>query len=145
MTSQTTSEPVAPVNGPEPSDLTTGELVRRLSTQLSELVRGELLLARAELAAKGKKVGVGAGLAGASGVLALYAGGALVAAVIAAIALALPVWAAAAITGGALLLVAGVLGWMGKSQIQQATPMVPEQATDGVRRDVEAVKGGLHR
>ena len=50
-----------------PADATTGELVTRLSTQISELVRGELALAKAELAQKGKRAGIGAGLAGTAG------------------------------------------------------------------------------
>jgi len=40
---------------------------------VSALVRGELELAKAELAEKGKRAGVGAGLAGAAGLLAGYA------------------------------------------------------------------------
>ena len=51
----------------------TGELVVRVSEQVSALVRGELELAGAELAEKGKRAGVGAGLAGAAGLLAGYA------------------------------------------------------------------------
>lgn len=127
------------------TDVSTGELVKRLSTQISELVRGELALARAELTEKGKRAGLGVGLAGGAGVIAAYAGAALVAAVIAALALVLPVWAAALITGGVLLAIAGLLALIGKKQIDKATPMVPEQATEGVRRDVETVKGGLQR
>ncbi|MGQ0574567.1 MAG: phage holin family protein [Pseudonocardia sp.] len=147
MTSQTTTQNAAsrPAPGTVPADATTGELVQRLSTQLSDLVRGELTLARAELSEKGRQAGVGVGLAGASAVLATYAGGALVAAVVAAIAVALPVWAAALITGGALHAAAGLLGLVARSRINRATPMVPEQAAAGVRRDVAAVKGGLHR
>jgi uncharacterized membrane protein YqjE len=147
MTSQTTQPHTTPPGaGQAPAtDVSTGELVQRLSTQLSDLVRGELALARAELTEKGKRAGTGVGLAGAGGVLATYGGAALVAAVVAALALVLPVWAAALITGAVLLAVAGLLALMGKKQIDKATPMVPEQATAGVRRDVETVKGGLQR
>jgi uncharacterized membrane protein YqjE len=156
MTSQTHHPRMTPQTGESTSssatapatdvtDASTGELVTRLSTQLSELVRGELALARAELTEKGKKAGVGFGLAGAAGLLATYGGAALVAAVVAALALVLPVWAAALITGGVLLAVAGLLALMSKKQIDKATPMIPEQATEGVRRDVETVKGGLQR
>ncbi len=89
MTSQTTQGGAAPPASPEgdPAAATTGELVTRLSTQLSELIRGEMALARAELTEKGKRVGAGAGLAGAAGVVALYGVGALVAAGVAALAL----------------------------------------------------------
>jgi len=142
---QSTRESGVPPPGADPADASTGELVRKLSTQLTDLVRGELALARAELTAKGKKFGVGAGLAGVAGVLALYAGGVLIAAAVAAIALLLPVWAAALIVGVALLVVAGILALAGRSQIQHASPLAPEQAADGVKRDIDAVRGGLHR
>jgi uncharacterized membrane protein YqjE len=127
------------------STASTGELVKRLSTQLSELVRGELELARVELTAKGKRAGAGAGLAGAGGVVALYGVGALIAAAIAALALVLPVWLSALAVGVALLLVAGVLALAGRSQLRRATPPMPEQAVEGVQRDVETVKGAVRR
>lgn len=145
MTSHITHAQGGQPESTPPTEASTSELVRRLSLQMTDIVRGELALARAELTAKGRKAGMGAGLAGASGVVAAYAGGALIAAVVAAIALVLPVWAAALITAGVLLLIAGGLGLAGRSQIKKATPMVPEQAGEGVRRDVEAMKGGLRR
>jgi MFS family permease len=149
MTSQTTGGAAdvhrADATTAAPADASTGELVRRLSTQLSELIRGELALARAELNTKGKRLGAGAGLAGAGGVLALYGGGALVAAAIAGLALTMSAWLAALIVGVVLLVVAGVLALVGRKQIQHAQPPVPEQAVEGLKRDVEAVKGGLQR
>jgi uncharacterized membrane protein YqjE len=129
----------------DPHDATTGELVTRLSTQISGLVRAELQLAKAELAEKGKRAGVGAGLAGAAGVLALYGLGAIVAAVIAALALFLPVWAAALIVAILIFIVAGVLGLLGKNQIQRATPPVPENAVESVKRDVATVQERIKR
>lgn len=128
-----------------PANATTGELVTRLSAQISELVRGELALAKAELAAKGKRAGIGAGLAGTAGVLALYGLGALIATVIAALALVLPVWAAALIVAVVIFIVAGVLGLLGKNQIQRATPAVPENTVDSVKRDVAAVSERIKR
>jgi uncharacterized membrane protein YqjE len=131
-----------------PSDAhaaTTGELVTRLSTQLSDLVRAELQLAKSELAEKGKRAGVGAGLAGAAGVLALYGLGAIIAAVIAALSLFLPVWAAALIVAILIFIVAGVLGLLGKNQIQRATPPVPENTVESVKRDVATVQERIKR
>jgi hypothetical protein len=156
MTPQTTDVPsqraasasVAPPVGGTHDDLSTastGELVQRLSTQLSELIRRELDLARAELAAKGKRAGTGAGLAGAGGVVALYGVGALIASAIAALAAIVPVWLSALIVGVVLLLIAGVLALAGRGQLRQATPPVPEQAVQGVQDDVAAVKGAVHR
>jgi hypothetical protein len=123
----------------------TGELVKRLSIQLSELIRGEMELARAELTAKGKRAGAGAGLAGAGGVVALYGVGALIAAAIAALALALPVWLSALIVGVVLLIVAGLLALAGRSQLRRATPAVPEETVENVQRDVATVKGAVQQ
>ncbi len=129
----------------EPAELTTGELMTRLTAQVTDLVRGELELAKTELAAKGKRAGVGAGLAGAGGVVALFGVGALVAAAIAALALVLPVWAAALIVGAVLLIVAGVLALVGRNSLRRAVPPMPERAVEGVQRDVAAVKEAVRR
>ena len=111
----------------------------------SDLVRAELQLAKSELAEKAKRAGLGAGLAGAAGVLALYGLGAMIAAVIAALSLFLPVWAAALIVAILIFLVAGVLGRLGKNQIQRATPPVPENTVESVKRDVATVSERIKR
>jgi membrane protein len=135
--------------GPLPSrtdvgSQSTSELVNRLSTQVSGLVRGELALARSELQSKGKRLGAGAGLAGGAGVLAVGGLLAFLAAAIGALALVLPVWASALVVGAVLLIIAGVLGLLGRKQIQQATPPLPEQAMHGVQDDIAAIKEGIH-
>lgn len=130
---------------PDLSSASTGELVTRLSSQVSELVRGELALARTELAQKGKQAGIGAGLVGAGGVLALYGGGALVAAAVAGLATVLDVWLAALVVGAVLLLVAGILALTGRNRVVKATPPVPEQAVAELGRDVETVKEAVRR
>jgi Putative Actinobacterial Holin-X, holin superfamily III len=161
MTSHTTGVPAqrtapppgAPIPGtPEPAatsadlaDVPTGELVRRLSAQLSELFRRELELARTELTAKGKRAGAGAGLAGAGGVVALFGVGALIAAAVAGLATVMPVWLSALIVGVVLLIVAGVLALVGRSRLRKAAPPVPEQAVRGVQSDVSAVRNAVHR
>jgi uncharacterized membrane protein YqjE len=143
-----TPPPTAPAGAIRADDThaaTTGELVTRLSTQISELVRGELALAKAELAEKGKRAGLGAGLAGTAGVLALYGLGALIATVIAALALVMPVWLAALIVAIVIFIVAGVLGLLGRSQIKRATPPMPENAVESVKRDVAALSERIRR
>lgn len=147
MTAHTPSQatPTGTSLSSDPANATTGELITRLSSQVSELVRGEIALAKAELAQKGKRAGIGAGLAGAAGVLALYGVGALITTVIAALALVLPVWAAALIVAVVIFIVAGVLGLLGKSQIQRATPPVPEITVESVKRDVATVTERIKR
>ncbi|SDD55683.1 phage holin family protein [Nocardioides lianchengensis] len=121
-----------------------GAVVHRLSEQVPELVRSEVRLAQAELTQKGKAAGLGLAGFGAAGLLALYGLGAFLAAGIAALALVLPVWAAALIVGGAVFLVAGALALFGKKEIAQATPATPERAVAGVKEDVATLKGA-HR
>jgi uncharacterized membrane protein YqjE len=116
------------------------ELTRRLSDETTRLVRAEVELAKAELAAKGKQVGVGAGMFGGAGLLGLYALGALTAAVILALTTAVAGWLAALIVAVVYAAVAGVLALRGKSQVQSATPPVPERAVESVKEDVEWTK-----
>jgi putative superfamily III holin-X len=135
------TDPGGPRRVEELAGMPTGELVKQLSEQAARLVREELRLAQLEMTEKGKRAGLGAGLFGGAGLVALYGAGALVAAAVAALALALPVWAAAVIVGVALLAVAGVLALVGKKQVSQAVPLTPERTVDSVRTDVEDLKG----
>lgn len=124
-----------------PSDgASTAELLRQLSDQTSRLVRDEVALAKAELTEKGKRAGIGAGMFGSAGVLALYGVGVLIAAAVAALALAVDTWLAALIVAVVLFAVAGVLALVGKGQVKQAVPPVPERAIDSVKTDVDTVK-----
>lgn len=116
------------------------ELVQQLSEQTSRLAHQEVELAKAELAAKGKRAGIGAGMFGGAGVLGFYALGALVATVILALATAVTAWVAALIVAAALAAIAGVLALRGRKEVREATPPVPEQATESVKEDIEVVK-----
>jgi membrane protein len=116
------------------------ELVRDLSTQVSTLVRQELELAKVELAAKGKQAGIGAGMFGGAGLLALYGVGAVVAAAILALSTAIAGWLAAIIVAVVLFAVAGVLALLGKQRAQRAAPPVPEQTLETIEEDVRFTK-----
>ncbi len=116
------------------------ELVKQLSDQTSRLARQEVELAKAELTAKGKRAGIGAGMFGGAGIFGFYAVGALVAAAILGLATAVSAWLAALIVAAVLAAIAGVLALQGKTKVQQATPPVPEQATESVKEDVQWAK-----
>jgi len=122
------------------TDASMGELVSRLSTEMSSLVRGELELARLELTEKAKHTGKGAGAFGAAGLVALYGVGVLIAAAILALALVMDAWLAAVLVGVVLLIIAGGIALFGKKQVSEGTPMKPERATESLKRDVETVK-----
>ncbi|WP_245769572.1 phage holin family protein [Streptomyces indicus] len=117
-----------------------GELVSRASEQLSTLVRQEMQLAKAELTEKGKQAGFGGGLFGAAGAVAYVGFMVLAAAAVAALSLALPVWAGALIVSGVLFLTAGVLAAAGRQRFTKAAPPMPERAIDSVRADVAEIK-----
>ena len=87
-------------------DGSTAELVRQAAEQISRLVRDELALARAEMTEKGKKTGVGAGLLGGGGLVALYGVAALLTAIVLGLAEAMPAWLAALIVAVLLFAVA---------------------------------------
>jgi hypothetical protein len=128
---------------PSPSDASLGELVAKMSEQTARLVRDEVRLAQAEIAQKGKKMGVGAGLFGLAGVVALLGVGTLVAAAILGLALVVAGWAAALIVAGALLAVAGMAALAGKKDIRAAAPPAPTEAARSARADIAAVKEGV--
>jgi MFS family permease len=122
------------------SDASLGELVKQLSEQSSRLARQEVELAKAELAAKGKRAGIGAGMFGGAGAFGFYGLGALIAAAVLALATAVAAWLAALIVAVVLAVIAGILALIGKHEIREATPPVPEQATESVKEDVEFAK-----
>jgi uncharacterized membrane protein YqjE len=121
---------------------TTGELVNRLTQQTTELVRSEIALAKTEMTEKAKHAGVGVGLFGGAGIIALYGVGALIAAIILVLSLVMDAWIAALIVAVVLFAIAGVAALLGKKQVSQATPAAPEKTIDNVKRDVETVKEG---
>ncbi len=127
------------------ADQSTAELVQRASEQVSRLVKDEIALAKAELTEKGKHAGIGAGLFGVGGVLALYGIGALIATLIIVFDLFLPLWLAALIIATSLFLIAGILALIGKKQVTKAVPPEPKAAIESVKADVDEVKQAVNR
>ena len=121
-------------------DASVADLARQLSEQTTRLVRQEVELAKAELSIKGKQAGMGAGLFGAAGVLGLFALGALTAAVIAALSLAMDTWIAALIVAVVYAAAAGVAAMTGKRKVKQAAPPIPEDSVESVKEDVQWTK-----
>ncbi len=122
------------------SEASLGELVKQLSEQSSRLARQEVELAKAELAVKGKRAGIGAGMFGGAGAFGFYGFGALTAAAILALATAVDGWLAALIVAVVYGAIAGILALQGKHKVQQATPPIPEEAAESVKEDVQWAK-----
>jgi MFS family permease len=121
-------------------DRPVGELMRQLSDQTTTLVRQEIELAKAEMTAKGKQLGMGAGAFGAAGLMGLYAGGAITTCLILALSTAIAGWLAALIVGVVYAAIAGVLALVGKKKTQAGGPPVPERAISSTKEDVEWAK-----
>ena len=125
------------------TDQSTSELVQKASEQISRLVKDEIALAKAELTEKGKHAGIGVGLFGGGGVLALYGVGALFATLIIVLDIWLPLWAAALIITVVLFASAGILALLGKKQVTQAVPPEPSAAIASAKADVDEVKQAI--
>jgi uncharacterized membrane protein YqjE len=136
---------MAQIDGPDPRlrEQSMGELFKQLSDDLSTLVRQELRLAQAEMTEKGKKAGLGAGMFGGAGVVALVALGTFSTFVIAALSNAMDVWLAALIVTVIYGAVAAALALSGKQRVAQATPAVPEQTLDTLKEDAQWAKTRL--
>jgi uncharacterized membrane protein YqjE len=127
------------------NEASTKELVQELAQQTSTLVRKELALAQLELKEKGKRAGIGGGLFGAAGLLALFGLGTLIAFAVLLLATAVDAWLAALIVAAVLFAAAGLAALFAKRQVAQATPPAPEQAIESVKEDVREVREHARR
>src|SRR4051794_16744058 len=121
-------------------DQPVGNLVKQLSEQTSLLVRKEVELAKAELAEKGKKAGVGAGMFGGAGLFGFFAFAGLTATFILALSKVVAPWLAALIVTVVYGAIAGVLALQGKNKVKEAGPPVPEAAVDSTKEDVAWIR-----
>jgi hypothetical protein len=117
-----------------------GDLLKHLSEQTATLVRQELELAKAEMQQKGKRAGVGIGLIGGGGVLALAAVGALTATLILLLGEWMDAWIAALIVTVVYAAGAALLALRGKEKVSEATPPIPEETIDTVKEDAQWAK-----
>jgi uncharacterized membrane protein YqjE len=115
-------------------------LLRELIDEIATLVRQEFALAQVELTEKGRRAAPAAGMLGASVLLGLGAFGALTACIIAALAVAMHVWAAALVVAIAYGIVAFALVQTAKKKLRSVTPLVPEQTAQTVKEDIEWAK-----
>jgi uncharacterized membrane protein YqjE len=118
----------------------TGELVKHLGEQVSELVRKELELAKVELGEKAKEAGAGAGMLGGAGVVALLALGSLTACLILLLSEAMDAWVAALIVTVVYAAIAAAVALVGKERVKQGVPPTPEQTVETVKEDVQWAK-----
>lgn len=128
------------MTGRDVTRLSLPELAAHLAEQVTRLARAELALARAELYARGRQAVMGGGLFGAAAVMGLTGWLALVAAAVAGIAEALPVWASALIVGAALVALGGALALAGRSRLKRGMPPLA-MTTASVRTELRELTG----
>jgi hypothetical protein len=126
---------------PAPRKRSLIELVTSVPTLVRELVQREIDLLKAEMLAKVKALGIGAGLIAVALVVLLGMLGVLLTAAILALSLVMPGWLAALLVAAVLLIVAVILALIGYRVLKKGIPPVPTESIDSVRRDIQAIKG----
>jgi len=130
-----------------PSDAEPGvaDIVKNITTDVQLLVKHEIELAKAELMPSAKAAGTGAGLFGGAGVFALYALGLIFIGSSVLIGQAIGhLWLGFMIMAGGLLVIAAVLGLVGKKQVDKAD-FSAEHTKSSANASVLAVKGAVAR
>jgi hypothetical protein len=108
---------------------------------ISQLVRAELELLKAELLQKLKATGVGIGLFIVSLNLLLLALLLFIFAGVFALALVLPVWASALIVGGVVLVVAIVVAAVAAKTMSGSSVPTPTETVESIREDIRTIRG----
>lgn len=121
-----------------------GELFRRLSSDMTLLLRQELELFRQEMTEKtketGKRAGQGAAMLSGTAVIGFISLLALTAAVILALALVIPAWSGALVVAIVYAAVAAFMAVRGRQELQHATAPVPKETIETLKEDVEWAK-----
>lgn len=126
---------------PAPRKRSLVELVTSIPTLVSDLVTREIELIKAEMVAKFKALGIGAGLIAGALVVLLGMLGVLLTAVILALSEIMPGWLAALLVAAVLLIIAVIVGLIGYSVLKKGIPPVPTESIDSLKRDYRAIKG----
>lgn len=116
-----------------------GKLLRNIATDFQELLRGEIRLARSELDQKLQQIIMaviwllGGALVAFAGLVVVFHGGA------AALALALPTWAASLIIGVLIVAVGALFARSGLSMLSLKI-LIPGRIASSLQKDVDLVK-----
>ncbi|WP_323097574.1 phage holin family protein [Intrasporangium sp. YIM S08009] len=122
---------------------TLGQLVASATQDISALIRSEIALAKAEVSVQFKKAGVGGGLLAGAAVILFYSVYFIFTTIAEGlVALGLPRWLSYLIVTVFMLLVAGVLGYLGVRKMQTVKPS-PDKAIANAQQTVEGVKAAL--
>jgi protein-S-isoprenylcysteine O-methyltransferase Ste14 len=124
------------------ADKQLGEIVSEVSAKASLLVKEEIALAKAEVAQKAKRLGVGAGLAAVAGAFLFF----FLIFFLQMLALGfadwfgLKEWVGFAIVCVLLLVFAGILGFVALKMFKKGSPPVPQMAIDEAKKTRAAIE-----
>lgn len=130
-------------SSPQAADLSTVQLVERLTEQVSTLVRTEIAAGLDEVKNKGTRLGIGIGISGAGAVLALFGLATLIAAAVLGLATVVAPWLAALIVGVTVLMIGGAVAAVGATRSKKALPPVPQDTAASVSEDISTIKKGI--
>ena len=130
---------------PLEADRSIPELLQKLADETTTLVRQEVQLARSEIVRTLDRAKESAVAFAVCAVFAVGAFAALTATLIAAIAVALPVWAAALIVTVLYGVIAALGAQMGRTSLKKVGSPVPEETIRTVKEDTAAVRSAVRR
>ncbi len=116
-------------------------LVTDIPALIQELFHREVELLKAEVIAKLKALGIGAGLIAIAAIVLLFMVGTLLTAAILGLSAVMPGWLAALLVSVVLLIVAGILTLIGYPILKRGVPPVPTESIDSLQRDYRAIRG----
>ncbi len=116
-------------------------LVTDIPALIQELFHREVELLKAEVIAKLKALGIGAGLIAGAAVILLFMIGTLLTAAIFGLSQVMPGWLAALLVSAFLLIVAAILAFIGYRILKRGVPPVPSESIDSLQRDYRAIRG----
>jgi hypothetical protein len=117
------------------------QLISDIPTLVTDLVKGEIELLKAEIIGKLKGLGIGAGLIAVALTFLFIMFIMLIMSATFALALVMPGWAAALVMAGILLLIALVIGLIGYRILKAQLPPVPTTTIASLQSDLNAIKG----
>lgn len=124
----------------ETENLSTVQLVERLTDQVGTLVRTEINAGLAEVKQKGTRVGVGIGISGAGALLLFLGLAAGIATAVLGLSTVLAPWLAGLIVTLAVLILGGILAAVGAARAKNALPPVPQDTAASVEKDISDIK-----
>jgi uncharacterized membrane protein YqjE len=121
---------------PDVEGRSVGELLGKVTTDLSTLMRKEVELAKVEIKEEATKAGKASGMLAGAGLVGYLVLVFLALALMFALDAAMPIGWAALITAVVLAIVSAVLFVLGRKQFQQVNPK-PEQTVETIKEDVQ--------